>query len=107
MGFGLMFANSAFNVPNRSCGSCGGSQVHRLSYLTQYETTYALAIFGALKGIPDNSVVRHIKKSLRPFYRKCAKEIRGKSEQLGRLRTVKSDPAAAASWSVTLSSNPG
>ena len=25
MGFGLMFANSAFNVPVRSCGSCGGA----------------------------------------------------------------------------------
>lgn len=77
MGFGLMFANSAFEVPARSCGSCG-PQAQRRSYLTQYESTYALVIFSALKGIPAKEMVPHLKKPLRSFFRKCIKEVHGK-----------------------------
>jgi hypothetical protein len=88
MGFGLMVANSAFSVPVRSCGSCGGPKAQRRSYLTQYESTYALAIFSVLKGIPVKEVARYLKKPLRPFFRKCVKEIQGKRPELARLRSV-------------------
>jgi hypothetical protein len=99
MGFGLMFANSAFNLQVRSCGSCGGPPVQRRSFLTQYESTYALAIFSVLKDVRNRDVLPHLKRSLRPFYRKCVKEIRGRREQLDRLRsrvTASVPPEAAA-----------
>lgn len=88
MGFGLMFANSAFFVPVRSCGSCGGPPAQRRSYLTQYESTYALAIFSVLKDVPGQAVTRHLKKALRPFFRKCVREIQSKPEELRRLKSV-------------------
>jgi len=89
MGFGLMFANSAFNLPVRSCGSCGGPKAQRQSYLTQYESTYALALFCVLKDIPAKSVVRHLNKPLRPFFRTCVKEVQGKEQELAGLRSVR------------------
>ena len=91
MGFGLMFANSAFKVPVRSCGSCG-PQAQRQSYLTQYESTYVLAIFSVIKDIPAKSVVRNLNKPLRPFFRQCVKEIEGKPRELERLRSVHGRP---------------
>jgi hypothetical protein len=103
MGFGLMFANSAFQVPVRSCGSCGGPPPQRRSYLTQYDSTYALAIFGVLKDIPDKAVTRHLKKSLRPFFRQCTREIRDKGDLLDRLKTVDDAPGAALRDDVVLS----
>ena len=99
MGFGLMFANSAFTVPVRSCGSCGpGAQ--RRSYLTQYESTYALAIFSVLKDIPAKSVVRNLNKPLRPFLRQCVKEIKGKPRELERLTSVDGLPPEAVAGHV-------
>lgn len=77
LGFGLMFANSSFSVPVRSCGSCG-PKAQRHSFLTQHESTYALAIFCVLKEIPERTVGRHLKKHLRSFFRKCTREIEQK-----------------------------
>lgn len=97
MGFGLMFANSAFTVPVRSCGSCG-PKAERHSYLTQHESTYALALFGELKNIPARSVLKHLKKSLRPFYRQAVKDIQGRKDDLDRLLALNvQDNAAIAS----------
>jgi len=95
MGFGLMFANSAFKVPVRSCGSCG-PQAQRQSFLTQYENTYALAIFSVLKGIPGKSVARNLNKPLRPFFRQCVREIQGKPQELKRLRSLGKRPPDAS-----------
>ena len=104
MGFGLMFANSAFRVPIRSCGSCGGPPVDRQSFLTQHESTYALAIFSVLKDIPAKTVSRHLKQPLRPFFRKCVKELRGKPELLERLRAVSTVPEPTAAEGLVVSS---
>jgi len=95
MGFGLMFANSAFSVPVRSCGSCGGPPAQRRSYLTQYESTYALAIFSVLKDLPNKAVLGHLKKALRPFFRKSVREVLGKQEELERLKSLSVTPRAA------------
>lgn len=92
LGFGLMFANSAFFVPVRSCGSCAGPLAQRHSYLTQYESTYALAIFSVLKDVESRAVTSRLKKALRPFFRKCMREIQGKQEELDRLRSVLATP---------------
>ena len=104
MGFGLMFANSAFSVPARSCGSCGGPQAQRRSFLTQYESTYALAIFSVLKGIPEKNVARRLKKHLRPFYRKCLREITRRTDALDRLAATAGTSEAIAAPDAALTS---
>ena len=86
MGFGLMMANSANTVKIRSCASCSGPAVERSNALSQYDITYALAIFSCLKEIPPGEVLVHLKKSLRPFYKKAAKEVMNKHEELDRIR---------------------
>ena len=88
MGFGLMFANSAFVYRNVACGSCQPRRIERRSYLSQYDTTYALAIFSVLKGIPNQQVLKHLKKSLRPYYKKAVKDILRHSDQLNQLKNV-------------------
>lgn len=95
MGFGLMFANSAFRVPVRSCGSCG-PKADRRAYLTQHQSTYALALFCVLKEIPDREVLPHLKKALRPFYRQAVADIRERGEVLSRLRAVPAPEGASA-----------
>ena len=104
LGFGLMFANSAFNFRPSSCGSCSGAAAQRQSFLSQYDITYALALFCVLKGIPNRDVTRNLKKSLRPYYRKAVKDICGRQQRLGELTSyiegtvqrVESDAASAA-----------
>jgi len=86
MGFGLMMANSAHTVKIRSCGSCSGPAVERSNALSQYDITYALAIFSCLKEIPTREVLTHLKKSLRPFYKKAAKEVLNKTEELNQIK---------------------
>ncbi|MEN8213934.1 MAG: hypothetical protein ABFR19_06190 [Pseudomonadota bacterium] len=80
MGFGLMFANSAFTFQTGGCGSCKRPGADRSSYLSQYDTTYALALFSVLKEIPNREVLAHLKKSLRPFYKKAVREIRARKQ---------------------------
>ena len=86
MGFGLMMANSANTVKIRSCGSCSGPAVERSNALSQYDITYALAIFCCLKEIPTKEVLVNLKNTLRPFYRKAAKEVKTKTTELDRIR---------------------
>jgi hypothetical protein len=88
LGFGLMFANSAFNFRPSSCGSCGGRTAQRQNFLSQYDITYALALFCVLKNIPNKDVTRNLKASLRSYYRKAVKDIRGRDQALEKLTTV-------------------
>jgi hypothetical protein len=86
-GFGLMFANSAFTFRG-GCGSCYNPDANRDAYLSEIETTYALAIFAVLKGIPDPEVTRHLKKHLRGIYRRAVKEIRAREDDILLLRSA-------------------
>jgi hypothetical protein len=88
MGFGLMMANSANTVKIRSCGSCSGPAVERSNALSQYDISYALAIFSHLKDIPTKEVLVHLKKSLRPFYKKAAKELMHQTEEINQIKTI-------------------
>jgi hypothetical protein len=87
MGFGLMMANTAFTKKIRSCSSCSGPAVERTNYLSQYDVTYALAIFCVLKDIPAKQVLPHLKSTLRPFFKKAMKEVQGKEEEMAHLKT--------------------
>lgn len=86
LGFGLMFANTAYNVRVSSCGSCQGPSAERVNYLSQYDISYALAIFSVLKGVPNKQVTAYLKKALHPFYKKAVKDVMGREEALNKLK---------------------
>lgn len=88
LGFGVMMANSANTTKIRSCGSCCGPAVERTNFLSQYDMTYALAIFCALKNIPTGAVLPHLKSTLRPFYKQAIKEVTNNKTTLVRLREI-------------------
>jgi hypothetical protein len=93
LGFGLLFANSAYNVRVGCGGSCGTSASERENYLSQYDITYALGLFGVLKEIPDKQVQRHLKSSLRGHYKRCTLDIRKRLEPLNELLAFRTAPA--------------
>ena len=88
MGFGLMMANSAKTIQVRACGSCGGGQANRQSFLSQFDITYALALFCTLKGIPPQQALSHLNKPLRPFFKGAMKDLQRRSDELASLRTL-------------------
>jgi hypothetical protein len=94
LGFGLLFANSAFNVRVGCGGSCATPANDRQNFLSQYDITYTLALFGVLKEIPDKQVLRHLKASLRGHYKHCVKDIRARPDALAGL--PESRPAVSA-----------
>ncbi len=95
MGFGLLFANTAFNFKNRACGSCGGPPVERQVYLSQYDITYALALFSTLRAVPDKMVLHHLKSSLRPYFKRCRKDLAARGEVLAGLHAIAAPPPPA------------
>ncbi|MCU7853397.1 MAG: hypothetical protein KZQ80_14435 [Candidatus Thiodiazotropha sp. (ex Monitilora ramsayi)] len=95
MGFGLMFANSAFTFKG-GCGSCYNPNAVRQAALSEYEATYALALFAALKEIPNAAVSRHLKKHLRGFYKKAVKELHANREGLAALTGIGQERAPQA-----------
>lgn len=84
-GFGVMFANSAFTFRG-GCGSCYNPAANRDAYLSEREATYALAIFSVLKDIPSADITKHMKGHLRGVFKKAVKEIKGRDNDLQRLR---------------------
>lgn len=88
MGFGVMFANSAFTFRG-SCGSCYNPAANRDAYLSEREATYALAIFAVLKKIPTTNITKHMKGHLRGVFKKAVKEINGRTNDLQRLKSCK------------------
>ncbi len=85
LGFGLMFANSAFVFPPGGCSSCGTS-VSREGALSQWDYTYALAIFSVLKGVPPRQVCPHLKKSLRGYFQRCVADVNSRKQLLQHLQ---------------------
>ncbi|OOZ40442.1 hypothetical protein BOW53_07660 [Solemya pervernicosa gill symbiont] len=74
MGFGLMFANSAYNFRG-GCGSCYNANAQRSAHLSQDEVTYALAIFAELKQLSAKTVLSHLKKPLRSVFKRASREV--------------------------------
>ena len=85
LGFGLMFANTAFHARVSSCGSCQRPIAQRENYLSQYDITYALAIFSALKALPNKSVTTYLKKTLHGYYKKAVKDVASRRQDMQRL----------------------
>lgn len=84
LGFGLMFANSAYTFRG-GCGSCYNPNANRDAYLTEQQAVYALAIFAVLKAIPGTEVTHHLKGHLRGFYKNAVREIKAQGHELARL----------------------
>ena len=84
LGFGLMFANTALVLPRGGC--CGGPIVRRQAYVSQHDITYALAIFSALKDLPQKEVLKHLKSPLHGHFKRALREI--KSRYAVRLQQV-------------------
>ncbi len=87
MGFGLFYANNAFSVCKGSCGGCGSS-VQAFGVLSEDEATYAFALFCTLKDIPAKDAERHLKSTVRPFFKLAMKEIKNNPHELARLQAI-------------------
>jgi len=94
LGFGLLLANTAFNLPRRSCGSsCGTAPTERQSFLSQEDITYALALFCELKGIANNAVLPQLKSTLRGSFKRGRKDVASRTGALAQLRQQPLEPA--------------
>lgn len=87
MGFGLMFANSAYEFRG-GCGSCNRPAADRTAFLSQEEALYALGLFATLKGIGAKAVRAHLKKHLRPLYKRALADIQARAADLEALRAT-------------------
>lgn len=87
MGFGLMFANSAYTFRG-GCGSCYNPNANRDAYLTEQQSVYTLAMFAVLKQIPNSAVTSNLKSHLRGFYKKAVKDIKRHDEQLATMQSL-------------------
>lgn len=90
MGFGLFLANSAFSFSQFADVSSQGWSTQSQGYLSQYELTYALAIFCVLKEIEMPEVEKHLKNTLRSFFNKAIKEISKNQDALDTLKAINS-----------------
>jgi hypothetical protein len=90
MGFGLFLANSAFSFSQYTDVNSQGWSTQSQGYLSQYELTYALAIFCVLKDIDTSAVEKHLKSTLVSFYKKAVKEINKNQEALAILKAINS-----------------
>ena len=87
MGFGIMFANTAYTFKG-GCGSCYNPLAERAEFLSQDEVTYAMALFCALKRIPTQTVLPHLKSYLRPAYKRAISDIQRREKDLTTLRSI-------------------
>jgi len=90
MGFGVMFANSAYTFRG-GCGSCYNGQSNRQATLTEDEVIFSLALFCRLKQIPTPEATRHLKKYLKSSFKRALKQINSQTQSLEKL--VKYDHA--------------
>ncbi|NRA54925.1 MAG: hypothetical protein HRU23_12335 [Gammaproteobacteria bacterium] len=74
LGFGVMLANTSYQFRG-GCGSCYQSNANRRTGLSEEEMVYSLAIFCRLKAIDNHQVLPHLKKYLRPVFKKSLKDI--------------------------------
>ncbi len=75
MGFGVMFANSAFTYRG-GCGSCFNAQANRQSTLSEEEAVFALAVYCHLKNIPNKEATQHLKPHLKKHYKQALTQVR-------------------------------
>jgi len=90
MGFGVMFANSAYTFRG-GCGSCYNGQSNRQATLSEDEVIFSLALYCRLKQISTSEATRHLKKYLKNSFKRALKQIDSQKQSLEKL--VKFDDA--------------
>lgn len=88
MGFGVMFANSAYTFRG-GCGSCYNGQSNRQATLSENEVLFSMALYCKLKQIPTSEATRHLKKHLKGSYKQALKQIESQPEQLATLLNLR------------------
>jgi len=73
MGFGVMFANTAYQFKG-GCGSCFNPYANRNVSLSENDMVYSLALFCLLKTLDVKLVAKHLKSHLRSTFKKAYKE---------------------------------
>ena len=84
MGFGVMFANSAYTFRG-SCGRCYNGAANRQATLSEDEVIFALALYCRLKNISTKDATQFLKSHLKSSFKKASKQIDQQPEQLQRL----------------------
>jgi hypothetical protein len=84
MGFGVMFANSAYTFRG-GCGSCYNGQSVRQATLSEDEVVFSLALYCILKQIPISEATRHLKKYLKGSFKRALKQINTQPQCLEKL----------------------
>jgi len=84
MGFGVMFANSAYTFRG-GCGSCYNGQSNRQATLSEDEVIFSLALYCRLKEIPTSEATRHLKKYLKSSFKRALKQINSQTQNLEKL----------------------
>ncbi len=88
MGFGIMFSNTAMPQHRGGCGSCHNPAQDRQGALSEMEVLYALAIFCALKDIPQKAINPHIKSYLRSMLKATFKDVRQRTAEIRMLELI-------------------
>ncbi|WP_250658309.1 hypothetical protein [Alkalimarinus coralli] len=81
MGFGVMFANSAYTFRG-GCGSCYNGQSNRQATLSESEVIFSMALYCRLKNISGTIATGHLKKHLRSSYKRALRQIDSHPERL-------------------------
>lgn len=75
MGFGVMLANTAFQVRVNQCGACKGPAAERDTALSRDDLAYALGLFCRRQGIPPGRARAHLNAPLRPALRHALRDL--------------------------------
>lgn len=87
MGFGILLSNSAYTFRG-GCGSCYNAMANRQPALTEVDSVFVFALFCRLKGIDYASATKHLKKYLRPNYKRAMKQINQRLKQVNDLKQL-------------------
>lgn len=90
LGFGVIMANTANPTLKGGCGGCQPSALDRRGFLSQYEASYALAIFCVLKDITVKEASQYLKSDLKAFFKKAYRDASERSEMIERLKNIRS-----------------
>jgi len=85
LGFGVVYANGLPHL-------CPDA-VQKENHLSQWDITYALAIFCTLKKIPRREVLPHLKRPLRGFFNRAMVDVATRKKHLQELQLL-GDPEA-------------
>jgi len=88
LGCGLFAANSRFEFSQYSATFSKGWQSQRRGYLTEPQILYALAIFCALREVPETELLPYLKSHMRGSYKQARREVDERAAEFEALRKL-------------------